>query len=110
MMKKTILFVTLVIMAAVLAAQALTAGQTGVRSINLPPERVNLKPGDGLDQVQMYCAVCHSLDYIPMQPKGSKAQWSAGVNKMIKVFGATIPEDKVPVIADYLAAQYGTGK
>jgi sulfite dehydrogenase (cytochrome) subunit B len=80
------------------------------KKITLPPERVTLKPGPGQDKVLENCAVCHSLDYISMQPPGSRAQWTATVQKMIRVFGAAIPEDTAPIIIEYLAVQYGSGK
>jgi hypothetical protein len=109
-MKKYIIFLLVVSLALISMVQILTTGRSSAKSINLPPERINLKPGEGLDQVQIYCAVCHSLDYIPLQPKGTKVQWTATVNKMIKVFGAQVPEGKISILSDYLTAQYGKGK
>jgi sulfite dehydrogenase (cytochrome) subunit B len=81
-----------------------------LKKITLPPEQMTLKPGTGQDKVLENCAICHSLDYITMQPRGSKAQWAATVQKMIRVFGAAIPEDTAPIIIEYLAVQYGSGK
>jgi mono/diheme cytochrome c family protein len=80
------------------------------KKITLPPEQVTLKPGTGQDKVLENCAICHSLDYITMQPRGSKAQWTATVQKMIRVYGAAIPEDTAPTIIEYLTIQYGSGK
>jgi hypothetical protein len=45
-----------------------------------------------------------------MQPKFSKAQWTATVTKMIKVFGAPIPQEDADTIINYIATSYGTGK
>jgi hypothetical protein len=45
-----------------------------------------------------------------MQPIFSKAQWTASVAKMIKVFGAPIPQEDADMIADYLSTAYGSGK
>ena len=83
--------------------------QGTVHSINLPETRVELKPGEGLPKVETFCNICHSLDYITMQPKFTRPQWTATVNKMIKVFGAPINEEDSRLIANYLVAQYGTG-
>ncbi|HXX81976.1 MAG TPA: hypothetical protein VEI46_10540 [Thermodesulfovibrionales bacterium] len=76
-------------------------------SINLPEARVELKPGEALTKVETFCNICHSLDYIIMQPKFTKPQWTATVSKMIKVFGAPISEEDERLIVNYLVAQYG---
>ena len=87
-------------------------GQSAVplkKTITLPRENASLKPGKGLDTVLINCSVCHSVDYISMQPSFSKAQWTGGVTKMIKVFGAKIIVEDAKIISDYLGEQYGTG-
>jgi len=69
---------------------------------------VKLADGPGKDLVVVHCAVCHSLDYIPMNsPFLDRKGWEASVQKMVKVMGAPVPADDVPRIVDYLAAQYG---
>jgi hypothetical protein len=90
-------------------AQEQTA-MTTKKSIVLPPEAVNLKPGKGLDRVQINCLVCHSGDYITMQPPFTKVQWTAEVKKMINVMGAKINEDDVGIISGYITENYGAGK
>ncbi len=88
-----------------------TASDAGtVHSITLPNIQVPLKEGDGRPNTEAHCNVCHSTDYITMQPKFSKAQWTATVTKMIKVFGAPIPLEDADTIINYLATSYGTGK
>jgi hypothetical protein len=84
-------------------------GET-LHTIELPQIRVELKPGDGLETTGRYCGICHSLDYITMQPHFPRSKWNAIVSKMIKVMGAPIGEADEKVIVDYLAAQYGTGQ
>ena len=81
--------------------------QDTTHSINLPEARVELKPGEGLTKVETFCNICHSLDYIVMQPKFTKPQWTATVNKMVKVFGAPITEEDAKLIVNYLVAHYG---
>jgi hypothetical protein len=69
---------------------------------------VQLKAGAGLDKVEGNCAVCHSLDYVPMNsPYLNAAGWDAEVAKMINAFGAPIDAADVKVIADYLKKNYG---
>jgi cytochrome c5 len=85
-------------------------GAGTVHSITLPNIQVPLKEGEGRPKTEAYCNVCHSTDYITMQPKFSKAQWTATVTKMIKVFGAPIPQEDADTIINYIATSYGTGK
>ena len=86
------------------------AAENNVRQITLPDIQVRLEPGEGMDKTSTLCNICHSLDYITMQPKALKAQWAATVTKMRKVFGAPISDDDAEMIAKYLAAHYGNGK
>lgn len=97
---------------AIFMATSLTYAVTkdAVHSIELPKIAVELGAGDGKETTERFCGICHSLDYITLQPPFSKAQWTATVNKMIKVMGAPIAEEDAKVIINYLAAKYGTGK
>ncbi|MCL4475821.1 MAG: cytochrome c [Nitrospirae bacterium] len=108
-MRRTIIF-SMILASLILAAAFAVAGpQAPVHSISLPETRVELAPGDGKVKVETFCNICHSLDYITMQPKFSRAQWTGTVNKMVKVFGAPINEEDSKMIIDYLVAQYGAG-
>jgi hypothetical protein len=71
-----------------------------------PVPAVDLAPGDGLQDVQIYCNTCHSPRYITMQPPLPAAAWEAEVNKMNKIFGAGIPEDNTKKIIQYLQVHY----
>ncbi len=86
------------------------AADKDVRSITLPVIQTQLEPGEGMDKAATLCNICHSVDYITMQPKGSKAQWAATVNKMRKVMGAPMSDSDADMIIKYLAAHYGTSK
>jgi mono/diheme cytochrome c family protein len=109
--KKFILIFLLATVATIYCAYAQTVVSTVTKkTIVLPPEKVDLKPGAGMDKAATSCVICHSTDYISMQPKGTKAKWTATVNKMITVYGAPITENDAQVIADYLAAGYGIGQ
>src|SRR5260370_37512395 len=71
-------------------------------------EPVQLKKAVGVDKVETNCAICHSLDYIPMNsPFLNAAGWDAEVTKMINAFGAPINADDAKIIGDYLKANYG---
>jgi hypothetical protein len=63
-------------------------------------------PGDGLQDVQIYCNTCHSPRYITMQPPLPAATWEAEVDKMNKAFGAAIPEVNTQRIMLYLKTHY----
>ena len=71
-----------------------------------PAEAVALAPGEGIQDVQIYCNTCHSPRYITMQPPLPAATWEAEVNKMNKTFGAAIPEENTRRIILYLEAHY----
>ncbi len=109
---KTFLF--FIILAPAFVFPSLTAGAAEssgqVHSIKLPQISEKLKPGPGQERTETYCGICHSVDYITMQPKFPGKKWGEIVNKMIKVFGAPIPADTAKEITAYLGARYSTGK
>jgi hypothetical protein len=71
-----------------------------------PVPALDLTPGDGFQDVQIYCNTCHSPRYITMQPPLPAATWEAEVNKMNKTFGASIPDESTQKIIRYLQAHY----
>jgi hypothetical protein len=71
-----------------------------------PAPPVDLAPGDGMQDVQIYCNTCHGTRYITMQPPLPAVTWEAEVNKMTKTLGAPIPEDSAKKIVLYLQAHY----
>jgi hypothetical protein len=69
---------------------------------------VLLKKAPGLEKVESNCAVCHTLDYIPMNsPFLNAAGWDAEVAKMIDTYGAPIDPSDAKIIGDYLKSNYG---
>lgn len=60
----------------------------------------------GRDETESFCAICHSTRYIIMQPPLPAPTWEAEVNKMIKTFGAPIPEPTAKKIISYLQTNY----
>lgn len=70
--------------------------------------QIRLKDGPGKDIVAANCAICHSLDYIPMNsPFLDAAGWEQEIGKMVKVMGAPIKEDEAHTILNYLNSSYG---
>jgi hypothetical protein len=61
----------------------------------------------GEEEFKMYCITCHSLRYIEMQPPFPRKTWEKIVDKMVKNFGAPIPDSSAKVIVDYLVAVKG---
>jgi sulfite dehydrogenase (cytochrome) subunit B len=90
----------------VLGAASLFLAAAGARADEFS---IKLKPGPGSEVAQTQCAACHSLDYIlTNSPFPKRAVWEAEVNKMIKVFGATIEPAETKEIVDYLVKNYGS--
>ena len=71
-----------------------------------PLYRTELAAGDGEQEVSSYCNTCHSPRYITMQPPLPADTWTAEVNKMIKTYGASIPDDSTQKIIQYLQSHY----
>jgi hypothetical protein len=65
-----------------------------------------LADGPGRDLVIGACSICHSTTYITMQPPLPPAAWAGTVDKMIKVFGASISDDVARQVTEYLKAHY----
>jgi cytochrome c5 len=65
-----------------------------------------LAAGDGKDEVENNCELCHSPRYITMQPVMPAQAWADEVNKMMKTYGASIPDDTAQKIIQYLGTHY----
>jgi mono/diheme cytochrome c family protein len=86
------------------------AATAGAKSIELPPDGVQLKPSalPGYAKAQANCVACHSAEYMQYQPPTSpRPYWEAMVKRMKMVFKAPIDDADMPVIVDYLAKTYG---
>ena len=79
-------------------------------SFSLPPETAKLKPGPGSDLAVANCSLCHSADYISIQPRFSRAVWKAEITKMQQKYGAPIATNNIDALADYLTTNYGKEK
>ena len=90
-----------------LAVLMLGTATSGTVSIKLPVASVPFKPGAGMQVANANCRTCHSAAYIYMQPRFTRAQWTAEVTKMKAAYGAPIAAKDIGPIVDYLVAQNG---
>ncbi len=81
--------------------------ENGVYSIELPSVHVALPEGQGCNQVLSSCCSCHSLRYIEAQPRHPRSIWKKEVAKMVKNYGAEIPDRESAEIVNYLVTHYG---
>ena len=65
-----------------------------------------LAAGDGKEDVENNCELCHSPRYITMQPVMPAQAWADEVNKMRKTYGASISDDTAQKIIEYLGTHY----
>jgi len=73
----------------------------------LPTAQPALKAAPGAEQINANCVLCHSLDYVSTQPLLTRAQWTAGVEKMKTRFGAPLTTNQIPALVEYLTLNYG---
>ena len=75
--------------------------------IQLPPETGAFKQDTGAEIANGQCLTCHSVEYVTMQPRMARPFWKASVQKMQQKYGATIPDNQVEPLLDYLTKNYG---
>ncbi len=95
-------------LALLIVAAACSAARSGEVAITLPTETATYKPNRGVELAQTNCTVCHSAEYVLVQPRMPRKFWEATVKKMREKFGAPIAEDAVPGLLEYLTGTYGT--
>ena len=78
--------------------------------IQMPPETGAFKQDTGAEIANGQCLICHSVEYVTMQPRMPRAFWKASVEKMQKKYGAPIPDDQVAPLVEYLVHTYGNEK
>ena len=86
------------------------AGQALSKSIQLPPDGVQLKASSlpGYAKALTNCVACHSAEYMVYQPPNApRPYWDAMVKRMKMVFKAPLADADMPAIVDYLAKTYG---
>jgi cytochrome c551/c552 len=91
-------------------AARICAAAESVHEIGLPPETAVLRasPLAGYKIAIQKCGICHSADYINLQPpQMSLAQWTAEMAKMQHAYGAPIDDAEIKLLGIYLASTYG---
>ena len=86
------------------------AALAGSKTIELPPDGMQLKPSSlpGYEKAKTNCVVCHSAEYMLYQPPTApRAYWDAMVKRMKVVFKGPINDADMPDIVDYLVKTYG---
>ena len=78
-----------------------------VVEITLPEISVKLPDGPNAEVYQKNCLLCHSAQYVAMQPPFPRSTWEKEVAKMVDAYGANIPESDRPKIVEYLVAIKG---
>jgi len=79
-----------------------------IAPINIKEYKTIMPHADGYDEFETYCRACHSLRYIQMQPDFPKKKWESIVDKMVKTYGAPIPDSSAQAIVHYLNDVKGT--
>ena len=70
-------------------------------------ETIELTDAPGREITAASCAICHSLDYLPMNAAVmNRAAWDKSIHKMVDRFGAPISAENLQVILDYLSLHY----
>lgn len=70
-----------------------------------PTDPFSFQQGPGQEIANTYCVICHSAEYIYMQPEHSEKKWQAIITKMKHVFGCPIAEEQILSLATYLFQQ-----
>ena len=89
-----------------LKTAVLAGGESSsTRSIVLPTDPFSFQPGSGQEVANSYCVICHSADYIYIQPPHSQEKWTEIIKKMQQTFGCPIPDNSIATLATYLTNQ-----
>jgi mono/diheme cytochrome c family protein len=79
--------------------------QERVSILDLPPDPISFQAGPGSDIANSYCLICHSAEYVYMQPPHPREQWMEIVKKMKTTFGCPIPDEQISPLVEYLIRQ-----
>nr|BFD44863.1 hypothetical protein FFPRI1PSEUD_63620 [Pseudomonas sp. FFPRI_1] len=98
-----------VLLAALVLLTGLQMSWAAPLSLELPAETARYEPSSlpGYAIANAKCSICHSADYIQLQPPGmSLQQWRGEVAKMQHAFGAPVDDREGDAIAAYLEQTY----
>ena len=77
------------------------------QSVQLPTSDAMFPGGRQAEAINNNCLACHSTEMVLTQPKLTRPQWQAEVDKMRSVYKAPIEIADIPAIVDYLATNPG---
>lgn len=109
-MNRKLQLIGIVGVVAMAAFGPISTARAGSKSIELPPDGVQLKPSalPGYAKAQAICGACHSAEYMQYQPAtAARPYWETMAKRMKVVFKAPIADEDIPLIVDYLAKTYG---
>jgi cytochrome c len=73
-------------------------------------QEAELVPGPGMEEVELTCAACHSLNIVVQQGL-TKEDWDELLDWMIEEQGmAELEDEERKLIVEYLATNYGTDR
>ena len=106
---KILLFIILMSMIVSCAKQEERPQQYTTKNtvVNIDDYQSNFPEGEGYFEFKSSCITCHSLRYIEMQPDFPEKTWDAIAKKMVKNFGAPIPDSTLTKVVHYLATVKG---
>ncbi len=93
----------------ILTALILSLNIGFAKEINLPYYNWVLKEGEGKQEFEQYCLMCHSPGYIFNLAKGKNKSphlWEHVVHQMVNAFKAPIPKEAQEKIINYLNTYY----
>src|SRR3954463_13348030 len=88
-------------------AALMFTGRAMALDIHLPLETGTFKQDAGAEMANGQCLLCHSVEYVTMQPPMPRAFWKSAVQKMQQKYGAPITDAQVDPVVDYLTRNYG---
>ena len=102
---RILLFVTLCVTGLFGGLPARGDDRERVFTLNLPPDPISFQAGPGSHLANNYCLICHSAEYVYMQPPHPRERWMEIVKKMKTTFGCPIPDEQISPLVDYLISQ-----
>lgn len=90
-----------------LAGLSAFAMRASALDIQLPPETGTFRQDTGAEIANGQCLICHSVEYVTMQPPMPRPFWKGSVQKMQQKYGAPVPDAQVEALVDYLTRNYG---
>ena len=90
------------------AARKAKMASAGIRlrsvGFTFPSDGRDFPPGLGAETMAANCMSCHTPGMILNQAALTRAEWTAEVTKMVKIYKAPIDDADLPAIVTYLAS------